>query len=184
VGGHSHVLSVGVSIGPLVLRVALLAAVPAVAGFALLRGFLPEPGRGTTMAVAGIAAGAVVRELMLAGGLDLPEQVVPLILAALAIPLYLIKTANPRRAKVIRMIAPWILGLSGILALVMFGRAWLGSGAPATVARLLHTGVVLALTGLAAFVVCRMRGGVGTGIVRGTAAVLGIGEALFTPGPH
>ncbi|HEV2778332.1 MAG TPA: DUF6239 family natural product biosynthesis protein, partial [Actinophytocola sp.] len=180
VSPHDHVLSVGVSIGPLLLRVLLLAAIPVVAGFALLRGFLAEPGRVTATAVAGVAGGAVVLELMLAGGLDLPAQAVPLVLAALAGPVYVTRSRNPRFAGLasrLRMIAPWILGLAGTIAVVEFARAVLGGGPAATVRLLLHTGVVLALTGLAWFVVCRPRTRIGTAAVRVIAAVLAIALA-------
>jgi uncharacterized protein DUF6239 len=174
-GDHGHLLTVGISIGPLILRVVLLAALPMVAGFALLRGFLPEPDRITATMVASVAAGAVSLELMLAGGLDLPAQVVPLILAALAGPLYVIRSRNARFApavRLMRLIAPWILGLAGVIAIVEFARAWLGGGSPETVGVLLHTGVILALVALAWFIVCGPRTRLMTGIVRVLAAIL------------
>lgn len=69
-GGHGHLLTVGVSIGPTVLRIALLVAIPVVAGFALLRGFLAEPDRRSLARVV-MAAGVVATlELLLSGGLN------------------------------------------------------------------------------------------------------------------
>jgi Family of unknown function (DUF6239) len=180
-GEHGHVLTVGISIGPMILRVALLAAIPVVAGFALLRGFLAEPDRGTATWVASAAAGAVLVELMLAGALDLPVQLVPLILAALALPLYLVRSTNPRLAGMVDRacrIAPWVVGLAGLVALVEFGRAWLGDNGPT----FLHTGVVLALVALAWFVASRPRTRTMTGIVRVAAALVAL--ALIAGAQH
>jgi hypothetical protein len=156
-GGHDHVLSVGVSIGPLVLRVVLLAAIPAVAGFALLRGFLAEPGRLPVATVVGVAGGAAVLELLLSGGLNLPRATVPLLLALLAAPLYLVLSRDPRFATAVgraRRFAPWVFWPAAALATVEFGRAWFAEGRTAT---LLHTSVVLALVALAWFAVSQVR---------------------------
>lgn len=174
-GGHSHGLSLGISIGPLVLRVALLTAIPVVAGFALLRGFLGEPDRRTAVTVVGTAGGAAVLVLLLSGGLDLPAQLVPLLLAALTVPLYLILSTDPRFTPAVdrlRRSAPWVFGLIAAVALVMFGRAWLDAAGPAGTAVTLHTGAVLALVGLAWFTVARPR-------TRGVAIGLRIGAAML-----
>jgi hypothetical protein len=48
--GHEHTIDLPVLIGPLALRVVLLAAVCTVTGFALLRAFLGPPARTTTTA--------------------------------------------------------------------------------------------------------------------------------------
>lgn len=184
-GEHGHVLTVGISIGPMILRVALLAAIPVVAGFALLRGFLAEPDRDTATGVAGAAAGAVLVELMLAGALDLPAQLVPLLLAALALPLYLVRSTNPRLATTVDRvcrIAPWMVGLAGLVALVEFGRAWLGYGLGDRATAFLHTGVVLALVALAWFVASRPRTRMMTGIVRVIAALVAL--ALIAGAQH
>lgn len=174
-GGHDHVLTVGVNIGPIVLRVALLAAIPVVAGFALLRGFLTEPDRRSLTAVVATAGGAAVLELLLSGGLSLSERLVPLLLALLAVPLYLVRSRDPRFAPAVdraRRLAPWVFWPAAVLATGLFARAWLAGGGPAPTATLLHTGVVLALVALAWFAVSRTRRAAGTLSVRLGAGVL------------
>lgn len=170
---HEHTLNLPVSIGPLILRVGLLVAVPAVAAFAMLRGFLSEPGRGTTAFVAGSAAAAVLFEFMLADGMDFPRQVVVLVLAALAAPLVVILSRDPRyttaRARA-RACAPWMVTLSFGFALVEFVRALVGAG---ELTVLLPTAVVLALVGLSWFTVCVAGGRVLGTLVRIEAALLG-----------
>lgn len=174
-GGHDHVLTVGVSIGPLVLRVALLAAVPVVAGFALMRGFLTEPDRRALAAVIGFAGGAAVLELMLSGGLNLSQRVVPVLLVLLAVPLYLALSRDPRFARAVgqaRRLAPWVFWPAAVLAGEQFALAWFAGGGTADTATLLHTGVVLALVALAWFVVAAPRRTASTLGVRLGAAVL------------
>lgn len=189
-GGHNHVLTVGVNIGPLVLRIALLVAIPVVAGFALLRGFLAEPDRRGIAAVVACAGGAVVLELMLSGGLNLPVRVVPLLLALLAASLYLALSRDPRYAPAVgwvRRCAPWVFWPLGILAAVQFARAWLG-GETARNETLLHTGVVLALVAVAWFAVSRpRRAGAGIGVQLGAVAlalalIAGAGQAMVLRG--
>jgi hypothetical protein len=176
-GEHGH-LELGVTFGPLVLRVAVLAAVPVVAGFALLRGFLAEPGRFTTAAVVATACGVGSLELLLAGGLNLPEQTVPLLLLALGAPLYLALSRDRRFAPAVtlaRRLAPWVFWPVAVLAAVQFGTAWFAGGERTAV--LLHTGVLLALVALSWFAVSRagalgLRVGaalVATGLIAGTA---------------
>ncbi|OLF11281.1 DUF6239 family natural product biosynthesis protein [Actinophytocola xanthii] len=184
-GEHGH-LELGVSMGPLVLRVALLAAVPVVAGFVLLRGFLAEPSRSTTAGVVGAGCAAATLQLLLAGGLALPEQVVPLLLAALAAPLYLALSREPRFAPAVarvRRFAPWVfLPLAALAAVPLFG-AWFGATGPERTLTLLHTGVLLCLVALGWFVVARPRGrwqgaGLRTGAaVLATALVAGVAQA-------
>jgi hypothetical protein len=151
-GGHGHVLTIGVSIGPTVLRMALLAAIPVVAGFALLRGFLAEPDRRTRTAVIATAGGAVVLELLLSGGLDLSERLVPLMLALIVVPLYLVRSRDPRFAPAVdvaRRCAPWIFWPAAAGAAALFARAWLADAGPERTETLLHTAVVVALVALA-----------------------------------
>jgi phosphatidylserine synthase len=146
--GHDHTISVPVLIGPLALRIVLLAAVCAVTCFAMLRAFLGEPGRTTAAVVTVCAAVGIVFELMLATGFDLPDQVAVLILAAIAVPLVLAVSRTPGAATATRhaeRLAPWVLGVAAAAAFVEFTRALLGSGDKAT---LLHTGLMLALAGL------------------------------------
>ncbi|MGB3442453.1 MAG: DUF6239 family natural product biosynthesis protein [Actinophytocola sp.] len=176
-GGHGHVLTVGVSIGPLVLRIALLAVIPVVAGYGLMRGFLTEPGRRGQAAVIGCAGGGAVLVLMLSGGLNLSERLVPLLLALLTVPLYLALSSDPRFAPAVhlaRRFAPWVFWPAAALAADQFARAWLAGAGPVRTATLLHTGVVLALVAMAWFAVSRTRRRAGTVGVRLGAAVLGM----------
>lgn len=175
-GGHHHVVTVGFSIGPLVLRMALLAAIPVVAGFAVLHGFLGEPSRRLLVTVLVVAGGAAVLELLLSGGLSVPEQVVPLLLALLAVPLYLVLSRDPRFAPAItrtRRLAPWVFWPVAVVAAGQFWAAWLaGVGAARTATVPLHTGVVLALVALAWFAIVRTERAAGTVGVRVGAVVL------------
>jgi hypothetical protein len=172
---HDHTLSVPVSIGPLVLRVALLVAVPAVAGSAMLRGFLGEPGRTAAAFVTGCAAAAVLLEFMLAGGMDFPSQLVLLVLAGLAAPMYLILSKDPRFGTlrgVLRRLAPWMVTVAAVLACVEFTRALLRIGDATAMAVVLPTGVVVALVGLSWFTVCGPGNRVAAVLVRIEAALL------------
>jgi hypothetical protein len=175
--GHEHTLTVGINIGPLVLRVALLAAVPVVAAFAMLRSFLPAPSRTTNALVAGTAAVTVLLALMLAGGSDIPGQAVVLVLAALAGPLFLILSRDKRFVTTVgrvRMLAPWVLSVATGLAGVEFARGWLGNWERDALAVILYTGVVLALVGLSWFTVCGPRRRSSRLLVQIEAAVLAI----------
>jgi len=185
-GGHDHVLDIGVNFGPLALRVALLVAIPVVAGFALLRGFLAEPDRRGIAAVIACAGGAVVLELMLSGGLALPVRVVPLLLALPAAALYVALSRDPRFAPAVgwaRRCAPWVFWPLGVLAAAQFAQAWLAGGGTDRTETLLHTGVVLALVAMAWFAVSRpRRAGTGIGVQLGAVAlamalIVGAGQA-------
>jgi len=176
-GEHGH-LELGFSVGSLALRVLLLAAVPVVAVFAVLRGFLGEPSRFTTVAVAVAAATAAAMELLLSGGLNLPEQVVPLLLAALVLPVYLALSRDERFATAVgfgRRFAPVVHAVVAVLAAVQFGLAWFARADVARTATLLHTGVLLGLVALVWFAIARPRGRVVTMGTRVGAAVLGMG---------
>jgi hypothetical protein len=173
-GDHGH-LDLGFSIGSLVLRVILLAVVPVVAAFAVLRGFLGEPSRVTTIAVSMAAATAAAMELLLSGGLNLPDQVIPLLLAALALPMYLVMSRDKRFAAAVglgRRLAPLVCAVVAALAAVQFGRAWLADVDRDRTATLLHTGVLLGLVALVWFAVARPRG-------RGITVGLRVGAALL-----
>jgi hypothetical protein len=174
--GHGHTLSVPAGIGPVILRVALLAAVPVVAGFALLRAFRAEQTRTTVTFVAATAAGLVMLELMLADGLDiLTDELVPLLMAALAVPLYLIRSRDPRFTVAVRRaraLVPWMLTLTTVLGLIEFGRAWFSDTRPDATAVLLHSGVIFTLLGLCWFAAWVPAGRATTILVRGQAALL------------
>jgi hypothetical protein len=174
VGGHDH-LELGFSIGTLLLRVIVLAAVPVVAAFAFLRGFLGEPSRFTTVAVALAAATAATMELLLSGRVNLPEQVIPLLLAALALPIYLVLSRDERFAQAVglgRRLAPAVFAVVAVLAFVQFGLAALAGRDRATT--LLHTGVLLGLVALVWFAIARPRGRTSTVATRVAAALLGV----------
>lgn len=156
--GHDHTLTVGITIGPLVLRLALLAAVPVVTGYAFLQSVLPTSNRTANALVAGTAAVAVLLTLMLAGGSDIPGQAVVLVLAALAGPLFLILSRDERSRTAVRRIrvfAPVVLVVAAVCAFVEFGRAWLGRWPVDTLGVILYTAVALAFVGLAWFTVCQ-----------------------------
>jgi hypothetical protein len=176
-GGHGH-LELGFSVGPLALRVVLLAAVPVVAAFAVLRGFLGEPSRSATVAVAMSAATAAAMVLLLSGGLNLPEQVIPLLLGALVLPMYLVMSRDERFAAAValgRRLAPLVFGVVAVLAVVQFALAALADAGRERTAVLLHTGVLLGLVALVWFAIALPRGrGVTVGL-RVSAAVLGVG---------
>jgi len=175
-GEHGH-LEVGFTIGPLVLRVLLLAAVPVVASFAVLRGFLGEPSRRTTVAVAVAAATAATMELLLSGQVNLPEQTIPLVLGALALPVYLALSRDVRFAHAValgRRYAPLVFAVAAVLAAVQFGLALFAGVGLARSTTLLHTGVLLGLVALVWFAIARPRGRVVTVGLRIGAAVLGI----------
>ncbi|GAA3463679.1 DUF6239 family natural product biosynthesis protein [Saccharothrix longispora] len=159
-GGHDHVLSVGVSIGPLLLRVALLAAVSFVVGFGLARGFLAEPDRRSVAAVVACAGGAAVMVLLLSGGLNMSERLVPLLVLLLIAPLYLVLSRDPRFAPAVgraRRFAPWVFWPVALLAADQFARAWLSGTGPERTATLLHTGSAFALVAMSWFAVSRPR---------------------------
>lgn len=173
-GEHGH-LDLGVSVGSLALRVVLLAAVPVVAGFALLRGFLADPGRFTTVAVMGVATGAAAMELLLSGGLNLPDQVVPLLLAALALPMYLVLSHDERFAPAVgqaRRAAPLIFTALAAYAAIQFGTAWWAGAGPDRTATVLHTGVLLGLVALTWFALSRPSNRAITAGTRVAAALL------------
>ncbi len=179
---HDHLLSVGVTIGPLILRVLVLAAIPVVAGYALLRGFLAEPGQRARAWVVGTAAGAVAFELLLSGGLALPEQLVPVLLAGLAVPLYLVLSTDPRFARLVgagKAIAPVVIAGCGAVAVWLLCRGWFAGRSAGATGTLLHTGVVLALVALAWFVAAPPRLSVRVlGAVLASALVLATGQAV------
>ncbi|MBC6450534.1 DUF6239 family natural product biosynthesis protein [Actinokineospora xionganensis] len=156
VAQHEHTLSVPVSFGPLALRIALLYAVPAVAGFALLRGFLDRPSRMTVAFVCGSAALGVLLDLMLAGRVEVSNQVVFLAVVAGCFPVFLtLAPVAAPLAEPARRAAPVVLAAASAGAIFHFAKAWTGAGSPAT----LHSGVILALAGLAwlPLVGCRRR---------------------------
>lgn len=180
-GGHDHTFGVPVLVGPLALKIVLLAAVCAVTGFAMMRAFLGEPGRTTAAVVTISAAVATFLELMLAGGFDLPDQAAVLILAGIAFPLVMAISRAPGAITVApqaRLIAPWMIAATATAAFVEFARALLGGGDRTIPA---HTGVMLALVGLSwyTFALPRWRPAtIGLQIVAAllaTAAIAGVG---------
>lgn len=181
-GGHEHLLSVGFTIGPLVLRAAVLAAMSVVAGHVLLRPFLGGARRRESACGVGAAAVGVSFELLLSGGLGMPEQLVPLLLAGIALPLYLVLSTDLRFAGLVglgRSAAPWVfLGMAGTSAVVLY-QAWFIDMPSTAKATALHTGVVLTFVALAWFVVTPGRTVVWVlGAVLASALVLATGQAV------
>ncbi len=179
--GHVHG-SIGISIGPLGLRVALLAAVTVVAAFALLRGFLGAPRHRTAVGVWTAAAVVVVAELLLSGGLDLPRRLVPLVLAATGAPAYAIFSRDPRWAAIrggLRAFAPLPCAAAATFAVVEVTRAWLASaGEQRTLGR--HTGVQRAAVAVSGLVISRPRrrpAAVGLPVAAAVLAVLMLAAA-------
>jgi hypothetical protein len=173
---HDHTLSVPINIGPVILRIGLLVAVPAVAGFAVLRGFWWESSRMTAAAIASCAFIGVLFELMLAGGVDFPAQAVVLAVALLAGPLFLSMSKDPRHEAVRRRLrapAPWLVSGAAVFAFVEFVRVLLWSGDTARMAVVLHSGIMVALVGLSWFTVCGPSPRITGLLVRIEAAVLG-----------
>jgi hypothetical protein len=179
---HDHTVSVPVVLGPLILRVGLLTAVIVVAAFALLRVFLPEQDRATTMSVAIAAACGVVLDLMLADKLAMPSQAVVLLLATLAVPITLIRQQDRSSAFAdrVRRFAPVPVALAGTAAYVQLGHGWLGDRPADGLLTVLHTGVVLALAGLAWLTICRPRSLTARVLVRVEAATLAIAVVAGT----
>jgi hypothetical protein len=154
---HDHG-SVGITIGPMALRVLLLAVALVVAAFATLRGFTGPPAHRTAVWVWGAAATVVVAELMLSGGLDMPQRVVPLVLAATAAPAYAIFSRDRRRAALrgaMRTFAPLLCAAVTALAAVEFTRAWLTTGDQRLT--FLHTGVQLSAVAVSWLVISHPR---------------------------
>jgi hypothetical protein len=171
---HDHGLDIGVSIGSLGLRVVMLGVVLAVAGFALLRPFLAgqldvRPHWVTT------AAGAGVLVVLLLGiGTTMPSQLLVLLIAAAAVPVFATYRQVPR---VVQRAAPGVLALAGLGAAVWFARSLAGAG-PAG----LSDGLLLALIGLSWLVLCRFRSrsaglvSAAGGWLLASAAVAGAGQ--------
>ncbi|MGW5054321.1 DUF6239 family natural product biosynthesis protein [Actinokineospora sp. NPDC004072] len=144
----NHVIDVPFDIGPLALKIAVLVALPAVGGFAMLRGFLGRPERMTSCFVAVCAAVAVSLELLLAGGFALPPIAVPLSLAAAGGPVYL-AFANREVPRFVQWSAPVVVVVAAAVAGWAFATGWLGAPPGAERGDSLHTGMIVAFAGLA-----------------------------------
>ncbi|WP_258903602.1 DUF6239 family natural product biosynthesis protein [Actinokineospora sp. UTMC 2448] len=168
-----HVIDVPFDIGPLALKIAVLLALPAVAGFAMLRGFIGAPEKGTAAFVAVCAAVAVSMELLLASGFTLPPIVVPLALAAVGGPLYL-AFADREAPALVRGAAPAVLLAAAVVAGAVFVRAWLATPPGADRGPILHTGMIVAYAGLAWLTLGLPRNRALRGAVLTVAAVLGV----------
>ena len=170
--GHQHELTVPIDIGPTALRIVVLAAVPAVAAFVLLRPFVPDPGRRTIAVVTVTSALSVILMLMLAGGVDIPSQAVVPVLAALACPLVAAVGTNVGRLRsLVARAGPWVLLTTTVLGTAKVVRGWLADDAANQLAVVLYTGAILALVGLSWSAVCQPRGRPMKSLVHGAAAV-------------
>jgi hypothetical protein len=183
---HDHG-SVGISIGPTALRVLLLAAVMVVAAFTMLRGFTGPPAHRTAVWVWSAASAVVVAELLLSGGLDLPQRVIPLVLAATGAPAYVIFNRDPRFAWIrgaLRTFAPWLCAAAATLAATEFARAWLSAPGDTRIT-LLHTGVHLAGMAVSWLVISRprtRRAAVGLYTTTAVLAILVLAGAAYSTG--
>lgn len=158
--GHDHVVEFASTTGAGWLwTVLVLAAVTAAAG-AFLRPVLPDLESAAQRAVAAAAAAVVVAELLLAGALALPEQLVAvLVLAAVVAVGTTGRPAGRGWARAARLAAPWVVAAAAGAALV------------ATALGLVHTGLFLGGVGLAWLGLARPRSR------RAAAAVHGAGWA-------
>lgn len=148
--GHNHVVTLPFNIGPLLVRVAVLMAVCTVTAFGMVRAFLPQHGRKEAALVAGAAFAAILLELMLAARVDLPSQVVVLLLFATAMPVWLILSRDNVTLARVRDSAPWVTSVTAVAALGVFGYASFTSSVS-----IVQTGVLPALAGLSWFAACR-----------------------------
>lgn len=172
---HEHSLDLGISVGSLGLRVLMLGVVIAVAGYALLRPFVAGQVEVDPRWVTGAAASGVLVALLLSTGTTVPRQVVVLMLAAAAVPVYV--TVRPDSPDWLRRAAPFVLAAAGLGAAVLFVRG-LMDGAGQAASGGLNDGLLLALVGLSWLVLCRPSNrltGVG-GWLLASAAVLGAGH--------
>lgn len=154
---HDHTLDIGVSLGPLGLRVALLVVVTAVAGYALLRPFLPAELGGSARWVTIAAGCGVLVAVLLADGTAVPQPAVALLVAVAVVPIYATHGGGHAGWRLLRPAAPVVLAVTAAGAIVQFARALLDDAAPQSVAVYCYDGVLLALIGLSWYVLCRHR---------------------------
>lgn len=141
---------------------AVLLALPFVAGFALLRPFVPTPGRGSRELLATATAGVVVWEAYRLPA-DAPRPLVAALVAlALLVPLAvaLSRSTGSRTDAV----PPWLFAASASTAVVAFQHA----GGPAGAA------VLGGMTALAWYPLCATGSRRGTAVLRTAAAVLAL----------
>jgi hypothetical protein len=153
--GHQHgSLSVGVTTGALWLQILVVAAGLLVAVAVLVRPFRAAADPRAEVAVTVAAAVAVPAYLLLADGLAVPHQLVPLLLIAVALPVVVTAGRDRAAAALVRAVrrgAPVVLAISAAAAVLMFARAWLPGGRGDA----LHTGLILALLAASWSVLCR-----------------------------
>ncbi|MEU4620123.1 DUF6239 family natural product biosynthesis protein [Actinoplanes sp. NPDC023801] len=153
--GHQHGhLDLGATTGALGLQILVVAAGLLVAVAVLSRPFRRATGSRTEVAATVAAATAVPAYLLLADALAVAQQLVPLMLVAVALPV--VVTAGRDRAapafrQALRRAAPAVLAVCGTAAVFMFARAWMPGGPTAA----LHTGLILALLAASWSMLCR-----------------------------
>lgn len=150
---HDHGFDIGFSVGSLGLRLALLCIVTVVAAYALLKPFLAgqldENPRWFTVTT----GSGVLVALLLSSGPTVSRQLLVMLLAAGAVPIYVTyRRAYDMPAMVCRA-APVVLTMAGAGAAVLFARGVLAGAGPAT----FYDGLMLALVGLSWLVLCRHR---------------------------
>lgn len=156
---HDHTITFPFTTGSDWLRVVLVAGAILVIAAAILRPFVSMPDRSVQLTVTGTAAGVALVLLLLADGLDMPDQVVVLSLVALTVPMAV--TRHPPGSETpiamqAHRVAPWLVTAAAIAAGVEFSRAWLvGGGNPAETRALTYTSVLIGLIGMSWLVLCR-----------------------------
>ncbi|WP_051773251.1 DUF6239 family natural product biosynthesis protein [Saccharothrix sp. NRRL B-16314] len=173
---HGHAPPGGAVAGP---ATAVLLALPFVAGFALLRPFVPAPGRGSRELLATATAGAVLWEVFRLPA-DAPRPLVAALVAlALLVPLAV--TLSRSTSARTDAVQSWLFAAAAATAAVAFQHA----RGPAGVA------VLCGMTALAWYPLCATRSRGGTVVLRTAAAVLalaligGVAQAVIvgTGGP-
>lgn len=146
---HDHTITFGFTTGSDWVRTVVVCGALLVTASAFVRPFVPDAGRSARIAVTAVAGGVLLLLLLLADGLDMPQQAVAAVLAVAAVPLAVARhrTVTPIAARA-RGTAPWMVGAAGTLATVELVRMVLSAGDPAEAARLVHTSIVLGLLAL------------------------------------
>ncbi|MEU2613215.1 DUF6239 family natural product biosynthesis protein [Micromonospora sp. NPDC007271] len=190
--GHQHgTLELGAPAGSLGVQLLAVAATLLVALLALRRALRAHteqataghgaagharPGHGADVAATAAAAAAVPAYLLLADGLSIPHQTVPLLLAATALPVLAVAGRGrvPMRLRaVLGRVAPYTVTGAVAAALLLFATAWLGPDSPEA----LYTGLLAALIASSWLVLCRPRSALGRAWV-GSITVLVAGPML------
>lgn len=153
---------------------------PVAAGYALLRPFLPRPGRATTGTVATITAATVLWQAFLLPGGTSPWLLTTLAAGSALAPLALVRQVG----RLAEPAAPWIFSIGAFVALVGFQQSWFGPLTPDRLRAVLPATIACALIALAWYPLCRSE----SRLLKWSAAVLavaltgGVAQAVITAG--